>query len=547
MEGLNFLAIIVIIILLYFSIKISLIKKEKKEKDIDNKLKWILFSIILIIGILIRFWDFPNIPIGFNQDEAAIAYDAYSILENGFDRNGYKFPVYPVSWGAGQGPFYMYFSIPFMIIFGTGIFGFRIGNVILSIISLVCMFFMLSKMFKTKYALIGMLILTISPWNIILSRWSLDANPLPSLFIIATMILVMAIENRKTIWYILASIIYAISLYTYGASYVIIPIFLALAIPYLYIQKKITLKQIIISGIAFIIVSLPLICFWIINIFDLNEITTNIFSVPKLTYIRSQSVFKTFDNGFKDLIQSILDYINLVIMQKSDGLIWNSVPGYGIYYLFTVPLLLTGILLTFSKIKFKEFNYNYIIASMFIASTILVLLIEPNINRIHLIYVPVLMLILKAIEFTGEQDNNFIYVIILLSVVFFARFSNYYINEYNNEIGTSFYESFQQAIEYAEENCIQGRIYITSSVNGNYILTLFHTKYDTKNYIESVEYYDENAEFRMAKNYGRYNFYIPSNIDYSANYIVNNSELEKFNTENFNIKMFKNYSVVYPK
>ena len=72
---------------------------------------------LLLLGILIRVIRFGQFPVGLNQDEASIGYDAFATMYYGMDRNGYYLPMYPMSWGDGQNALYMYLSMPFISFF----------------------------------------------------------------------------------------------------------------------------------------------------------------------------------------------------------------------------------------------------------------------------------------------------------------------------------------------------------------------------------------------------------------------------------------------
>ena len=50
---------------------------------------------IIVIAVIFRFVNLANIPIGFNDDEAAFGYNAYSILKTGKDEWG-RFLPFPV-------------------------------------------------------------------------------------------------------------------------------------------------------------------------------------------------------------------------------------------------------------------------------------------------------------------------------------------------------------------------------------------------------------------------------------------------------------------
>lgn len=510
------------------------------------KYQWLFFTLILTAACFIRLFHFPYIPAGFNQDEAAIAYDSYSLLNYGIDRNGYSFPVYPVSWGAGQGPFYMYFAIPFMWLFGDGVFGFRIGNVILSLISIVCIFFAMKNSFSVREGLIAMFLFAISPWNIILSRWALDANPLPSLFMIAVCFLSYAINTGKTYAYLLTASMFAVSLYSYGTSYVVIPLFLLFTIPYLLYHKKITWKQTILSGFLFLLFAFPLILFILVNYFDLKEIRTAWFSVPKLTALRSADIFRNWEgNTMSQIMSSMKECFEHIVLQKS-SLPWNSESQYKIIYRFSSIFILIAIPFVFFKSKLRTFSYYYIYFVMFISGVILTLLIEPNVNRIHIVFVPLLCLITLVLSALSRYSRYIFRFIIGVYCVSFLSFSNFYINEYNDIIGSMFYESYDEAILYAAEETT-GSIYISENLHAAYIRTLFHVKTDPHVFLDTVQYQDQYAAFRMALSFDRYIFSLPETITADAYYVILNTDADKFDADKFAFEEFKYFTVVSPK
>lgn len=511
-----------------------------------DKYQWYLFLFILFIAAFIRFFNFPEIPAGFNQDEAAIAYDSYSIMHYGIDRNGYHFPVYPISWGAGQGPFYMYFAIPFMWLFGSTVFGFRIGNVILSIVSVISIFFAMKNSFSTREGIIAMFLFAISPWNIILSRWALDANPLPSLFIISFCCLTYAINTRRTLFYLLAAGLFAVSLYTYGTSYVVIPLFLLLTIPYLLLHKKITWQQTLLSGIVFVAGTFPLILFILVNYLGLGEINTPLFSVPKLTALRSDAIFRHFtDDPLHQLKDSLSSYFTFVIGQKVIHP-WNGIRQFGILYPFSSLFIIAGIAIALINVKFKTFHYHYLYCAMFFSCSVLTLLIHPNVNRIHIVYVPVICLAAAAIAHLSKTSKLIFHTVITVYLISFLSFCHYYIHDYNEQfMDAAFYESYEEAIQFADAEA-EGTIYVSSSIGSAYIRTLFHVKTDPYTFIDTVQYYDDTAAFRQAYSFGCYIFALPESITPDAYYVISNEEIAAFDPALFSFETFQYFTVAYP-
>ena len=110
----------------------ALVKKkrpfsERFDRLIESRRFEIIFiAVVLIISAALRLIALSDLPAGMNQDEASIGYDSWAIANYGVDRNGYHNPVYPVAWGAGHDPFYMYAASLFIKLFGNSLFVYRL-------------------------------------------------------------------------------------------------------------------------------------------------------------------------------------------------------------------------------------------------------------------------------------------------------------------------------------------------------------------------------------------------------------------------------------
>ncbi|MGH7534310.1 MAG: glycosyltransferase family 39 protein, partial [Gemmatimonadales bacterium] len=88
---------------------------------------WSLVAVLLIgLGVGLRLYLFPVVPPGLNQDEAAAAYEAYSLLQTGQDRWGNRLPPYFPAWGSGQSVLLSYLTAPFLALFGLSIAAVRL-------------------------------------------------------------------------------------------------------------------------------------------------------------------------------------------------------------------------------------------------------------------------------------------------------------------------------------------------------------------------------------------------------------------------------------
>ncbi|MCX9011390.1 MAG: glycosyltransferase family 39 protein [Candidatus Methanoperedens sp.] len=524
------------------------------RKIIENN----LVIVLLLIGISARVLLFGSIPPGLNQDEASTGYDAYAILNYGMDRNGFHNPVHITSWGSGQSALYVYFAMPFIALFGLNVMAIRAVNLVFGIISLLVFYFLVKRVSNRPVALLSLFLLVISPWHIMMSRWAIDANLFPSVFLMAVFLLVLSFDDKR---FLPASLfVFALSLYAYPTAFFIIPIYLLVVLSYLLYHKKIDIKndfKNLGTGILlFAFTALPIFLFVIINYFKMDSIHTALFSVPRLTgpprFSVASSLFNSDSQG--GFYQNIIEVLKIIINQD-DGLIWNSIPEYGYMFLFSLPFLVVGFLKLVSENVFsktRKFEKSFVFLAWLAVSFLLgSLLTPPNINRINILFIPLIFLIAAGIYYVVQNFRYFTVPIIILYVVSFSMFSFNYFSAYPEKTEQTFFESFGEAINYASDYASErpdARIYVTNQVNMPYIYVLFYQRINPEIFKSSVKFYNPGAEFQRVESFGRYRFGI-NDVDRYENavYIIHNSEEEKFDKSDFTVKRFKYYSVMTRK
>src|SRR3989344_4938577 len=83
-----------------------------------KRLYLIAFILITALAFLLRFWRLGEIPNGLYQDETAIGYNAYSIIQTGRDEYGKSLPLYFKSFGDYKLPVYIYATVPSILMLG---------------------------------------------------------------------------------------------------------------------------------------------------------------------------------------------------------------------------------------------------------------------------------------------------------------------------------------------------------------------------------------------------------------------------------------------
>lgn len=440
-----------------------------KEKFLEKK-DILIFIVILFIAIFSRGYKLSSLPVGIHVDEAGMAYDAFCLATNGTDRWLKSFPVYLENFGGGQSVLYAYLDAIFIKIFGLNMITIRIPAFLLSIASIIIVYFTVKKEWGVKSAELTAFLITIMPWHIMASRWGLDCNLLAPMIIISTCMLILA-KNKKG--YILAGIFFGLTLYTYALSYLIVPVFLALILIYMLYTKKIKFLNVIVLGIPIFILAVPLILMILVNNGYINEINGFI-TIQKLPEYRASEI------GIQN-IKNNLGFIKT--MFTSDGLSYNALPEFGTVYKFLIIFIVLGgvlELINFIKnIKNKKFDINSVM--LLLVGTVFccaMLTVNPNINKVNAIYIPMMFLIVSIMRLIYRKYKLIFYCFMIVLTICFIRFEKFYFCDYEEVYGTQqYFESdYLEVIKYVNENYKDREIHIFTSTAEPYIYTLLVNK-----------------------------------------------------------------------
>ena len=126
-------------------------KKKNSKAFVSDKKANALFLLILVLASVLRFYQLGSIPLGLQQDEASIGYEAYILAKYGIDRNGYTWPVYPITWGCGGGsPLLIYLNVLSIRLFGTGIVKLRMIPATCGVLTVLFFYLTLRIAFEKK-------------------------------------------------------------------------------------------------------------------------------------------------------------------------------------------------------------------------------------------------------------------------------------------------------------------------------------------------------------------------------------------------------------
>ncbi|MDR0937346.1 MAG: glycosyltransferase family 39 protein [Oscillospiraceae bacterium] len=313
---------------------------------------------------MLRVLFLTRFPPGLNQDEVSAGYEAWALLNFGIDRNDFSFPVLFQSWGSGQNVLYSYLCIPFVAVFGLTAFAIRLPMALCGCASL----FIVWHGWKDNKTAICYMITAIcfSPWAIMASRWGLESNLFPFCLLLG-----LYFTKRGKLY--AAAVVFALSLYSYGTAFMVVPLFL---LGYCLYSRRLPWR----AALVFAVVAFPLVFCQIRNVLGLDTLKLLCFTLPKLTETRQVSTL-SFDfagNALKLL---------RVLTNQSDGLPWNSVPYFGLFW--SVPGFL---LLCFGVARSVLRRANILTLILLASGLVSALFIDGNINRLNMLMIPIILL-----------------------------------------------------------------------------------------------------------------------------------------------------------
>ena len=468
-------------------------------------LKKIILPLILVAAFLIRFIDLNNTP-ALNPDEAALGYNAYSLILTGKDEHGVSWPLHFKSFGDYKPGGYVYLAIPFIKIFGLTPIATRLPNLVLSILTILFTYkliFILSK--NRNLALLSAAVLTFSPWHIHFSRGAWESSAALSFIIIGTYFFFKSIKEKFLTNFSLFTFNFILSLYIYHSARLVAPL-LALSLCCLYFKfllKK--LPQIIIPIILAGVIAAPVL-FSFLN----NGGTARIGGVGL-----------TADTGPASRSEELLNqhqgvkFANRVIHNKrvlyliswaqkysshfdlnflgvnGDEVPRSRSPEMGQVHLIEIPLLILGIIFIIKSKEFSSKSKTFLFLFLFIAPIASSLTFQaPSALRALPMVIPIIIFISAGIYYLfvllksheSKIMNLFKVIFILTYGYFIAYYFDSYFLHYAKRYPFAWQYQFDQLVPYLEtQKYNYQNIYITNKYDQPYILFLFFSKYSPQN------------------------------------------------------------------
>ncbi len=452
-----------------------------------------VFFFIVLLAIFLRFYQLGKNPPHLNWDEAALGYNAYSLLSTGRDEYGKSFPLSFRSFDDYKPPLYVYLTIPSVAVFGLNDWAVRFPSAFLGVLTVVMMYFLTKEILKNeRMALLAMLFLAISPWHLQFSRVAFEANI--ALFFVVVGVWAFLKAIKKPIFLFVSVISFSFSLYSYHSPRVFVPL---LGIGLVVIFRKKLLKNwkycLLVLGLGAIL------CFPLLKIMTSAEgqmrfVGTSIFT-DSIDLVQEATARIALDQERSFPLGSLIHNRRLVYLIRAlkayfahFSLKWlflegnfahHHAPEVSFLYLWDLPFLVAGI---FFLIKNKVKNYQLILLWLFLAPLPAVFSIDiPHAVRVLNMVIPIHILSAYGIYFFPKKR------LLLFSCLLSFNFL-FYLHQYYVHMPIEYSASWQYgrqemvlAAEKLKEN--YDEIIISPELEKSYIFFLYYLQYDPQKYL----------------------------------------------------------------
>lgn len=490
-----------------------------------------LLVLLIFFALFLRIFELDHFPAGFNADEAAIGYNAYSIIQTGKDEYGEILPLNFKSFGDFKPGLYFYFAAPFVAILGLNEWAVRLPSALLGTGLVILIYLLAKEIFKDrKIAFFSSLFLAINPWAIHYSRGGWETNAATFFISLGIYLFIKALNNQRNLFWSLLS--FLVSMYLYQSPRLVVPVFLLLA-GLIYrrelweVTKKRT-RHVVISIVILFVLSIPVIFQFISGQGSARFAGLSSFADPgpenRANELRGEHQIldsfsaKIFHNKviayFPNFLGHYLDHFSAdFLFINGDPLIRNKVPETGQFFLIQSLFLIAGI---FFLMKFESKLKYLIVVWIIIAPLASAMTYQtPHAVRALSMVIPLTLIMsygfinfLRFINIRKVKITAGILFLVILGFEFVHYSESYYVHSpkrYPLAWEYGFSEMVQKLNKY--ENSFD-KVVITDRYDQPYILVLFFKQYDPKKYQPQALLSERDKfNFGTVRSFDKYEFH----------------------------------------
>ena len=462
----------------------------------------LILAIILFLGFSLRLYRLSSLPPGLTWDEAALGYNAYSILKTARDEHGAFLPLIFKSFGDYKPGLYVYLTVPFVALFGLNEFAVRLPSVVFGTLAIYGVYLLVTSLkLKTsnKPGLLAALALALSPWHIHFSRGAWEVNVFVTILLFAIYFFIKSLKNPK--YFIFWTLLSASTVLVYQGAKMLTPlVFLALLIIYFPKVKKILSSWMAPQSHRIILVFLGL----SLSILFIQNLTgpagNRLTRLSIFGYRPEISGNKLFHNQAQltsQLIASrylyhfspeVLFYQGNVVTER------GHLPKQGMLYITDAFLLLLGLVVL---VRSKNKQSRFLILSLLFLSPLPASLTLSEFSTVRGLFMVIPLSIISALGlyYLLTQTKKIISFPILVFIVLNTILTlNIYFNHSFETLAKEFNYGYKQAFEQINSLPKADKIIFTDVYGQPYIYYLFYNQFNPKDYQRLNSYQSQGVD-----------------------------------------------------
>lgn len=493
----------------------------------------LILGIIFFVGFILRFYLLGSVPSGLYQDETAIGYNAYSLLQTGKDEHGESWPLYFKSFGDYKLPIYIYSTVVSVSLFGLNEFAVRFPSAFFGFLTLIVVYILVCDLSKDKnLALLSTGLLAINPWNVHYNRATFEVSISLFLFLLGTYFLWRYFYKPFLLSFLFGTICFIVGLYTYNLTRLLAPVLYLSTVLFFssQTQRKIKKKE----GIATIIVGMLFLSPFLSTFVQEGGVNsasgTLIFSsaavqAPLLEFrsylidlpgVFSKLFFNNFALTFHEYLKHIISYFSVNFLFLSGSTHGNhGIGNVGQFYMFEFVSILFGI------VAIGRFRKTLgILLMIWLFSTVLVAALTreaPHATRSFFLIFPFVVGsaigIQEFLKLLSKIRSHYLkYTFLTLAVLFAFYNFVYYLTSYYKRFPAQYASAWRArdkdvALFIKENETKYDKIIFDKDAGFIYSSLLFYLQYSPNEFLKTVQReIDDSEGFSNVRSFGKFEF-----------------------------------------
>lgn len=461
--------------------------------------KLILISIFLL-AFFLRFYQLGNNPPSLDWDEAALGYNAYSILQTARDEYGNFLPLTFRSFGDYKPPLYVYLTVLPVKLLGLNEFAVRFPSAFFGSLSVIIGYFLIKKLFPNKtnvFYLVFIFLFAVSSWHIQFSRVAFEANVALFFYICGVWLFLKSLD--KPYFSFVSLLSFGLSLYTYHSPRLVIPALFAGLFLIFFRKIKKNYKWYLSASFLFLIFVSPILWqlkfatgarFGSVTILNAQERLGE-----SIKDIQSDQQRGDFLGSFthnrrvifgRDILSGYIDHFNFnFLFLNGDAANRHHAYGMGMLYLWDLPFILIGL---YMLIKIRD-KGSLVVLCWFLVAPIASAFTKATPHAVRaLFYLPtyqifsayglIALFIYLKTSFKPIITNLLRGLTLLMLIVNFSYYLHVYYIHTPKAYSDAWQYGYKQLVEKLSSRTDYSQAIITYQYDQPYIYFLFYQKTD---------------------------------------------------------------------